>query len=343
MQRVKGSAVLCWARDQGSGSPLSAVANEALAYVDALHNLARHLTGNQADAEDLVQETYARALKAEHQFTPGTNLKAWLFRILRNTFLSLYRRQRTNPTVGGLDTVDLDSQGTASEAWLLGDIELDRLRKIVADELEAALMTLSEEARSHLNGCADCTRAESVEQELTSVLEHRLPQHPASFALKRRLAAQGPAPAAERSRWSRWRPSLVPALAAAAVVLVAAPVFYYERAGSRVASERAGMVAEAVNDHLRVLSSQHPLDIESGGLHQVKPWFEGRLDFAPVVPFEGDADFPLKGGAVGYFRDRKAAVFVYARRLHPISLLVFRADGLAWPARDLTRIGPVEP
>src|SRR5437867_13144477 len=148
MQRVKGSAVLCWARDQGSGSPLSAVANEALAYVDALHNLARHLTGNQADAEDLVQETYARALKAEHQFTPGTNLKAWLFRILRNTFLSLYRRQRTNPTVGGLDTVDLDSQGTASEAWLLGDIELDRLRKIVADELEAALMTVSEEART---------------------------------------------------------------------------------------------------------------------------------------------------------------------------------------------------
>jgi len=198
------------------------------------------------------------------------------------------------------------------------------------------------EVRTHLNGCADCTRADAVEQELTSVLEHRLPQHPASLALRRRLAAEWPASATERSWWSRWKPSLVPAVAAAAVVLVAAPVLYYERAASRVASERAGMVAEAVNDHLRVLSSQHPLDIESGGLHQVKPWFEGRLDFAPVVPFEGDADFPLKGGAVGYFRDRKAAVFVYARRLHPISLLVFRADGLAWPVRDLTRIGPVE-
>src|SRR5881296_923827 len=198
------------------------------------------------------------------------------------------------------------------------------------------------EVRTHLNGCADCTRADAVEQELTSVLEHRLPQHPASLALRRRLAAEWPASATERSWWSRWRPSLVPAVAAAAVVLVATPVLYYERVASRVASERAGMVAEAVNDHLRVLSSQHPLDIESGGLHQVKPWFEGRLDFAPVVPFEGDADFPLKGGAVGYFRDRKAAVFVYARRLHPISLLVFRADGLAWPARDLTRIGPVE-
>ena len=198
------------------------------------------------------------------------------------------------------------------------------------------------EVRTHLDACADCGRAEAVEQELTSVLEHRLPQYPASLALKRRLAAEWPARGVERSWWSRWRPALMPALAAALVVLVVTPIVYYERATSRTASERASLVAEAVNDHLRVLSSQHPLDIESGGLHQVKPWFEGRLDFAPVVAFEGDAEFPLRGGAVGYFRDRKAAVFVYARRLHPISLLVFRAEGLAWPTRELTRIGSVE-
>jgi len=198
------------------------------------------------------------------------------------------------------------------------------------------------EVRTHLDACADCARAEAVEQELTSVLEHRLPQYPASLALKRRLAAEWSAAGVERSWWGRWRPALVPALAVMSVVLVAAPLVYYERATSRTASERDSLVAEAVNDHLRVLSSQHPLDIESGGFHQVKPWFEGRLDFAPAVPFEGDAEFPLRGGAVGYFRDRKAAVFVYARRLHPISLLVFRAEGLAWPTRELTRIGSVE-
>lgn len=137
-----------WARAEGAPIRVSTVANEALAYVDALHNLARYLTGNETDADDLVQETYARALRAEHQFTPGTNLKAWLFRILRNTFMSSYRRQRHNPTVGGLDTVDADAQGAANERWLLGDIELDRLRKIVAEEIEAALMTLSEDART---------------------------------------------------------------------------------------------------------------------------------------------------------------------------------------------------
>ncbi len=121
---------------------------DALAYVDTLYNLARYLTGNETDAEDLVQETYAHALKAADQFTPGTNLKAWLFRILRNTFFSQYRRQRHNPTVGGLDTVDPFSQGPAQEEWLRDDIDLDRLRNIVAADIEKALMTLSEEART---------------------------------------------------------------------------------------------------------------------------------------------------------------------------------------------------
>ena len=121
---------------------------EALAYIDALHNLARYLTGNDADAEDLVQETYALALRAAGQFTPGTNLKAWLFRILRNAFFSQYRRQRHNPTVGGLDTIDPVAQGPAPEEWLRDDIDLDRLRNVVAEDIEKALMTLSEEART---------------------------------------------------------------------------------------------------------------------------------------------------------------------------------------------------
>ncbi len=131
-------------------------------------------------------------------------------------------------------------------------------------------------------------------------------------------------------------------MAVALVLVVGAALLYYERTVSRERNAQAGMVAEAVNDHLRLLTSLHPLDIESGGIHQVKPWFEGRLDFAPIVPFEGDADFPLKGGAVGYFLDRKAAVLVYARRLHPISLLIFRAEGLAWPARGFTPMDGVD-
>src|SRR5438067_2016190 len=210
----------------------------------------------------------------------------------------------------------------------------DEVRLHLLDYQEGRLRLETQNAvRAHLDGCPDCTRADTVEQELTRLLEQRLPQHPASLALKRRLAARWWEPPAPRSWWSRRRASLSPVLAVAAVVLVAAPVVYYERAASRAAREQTAMVAEAVNDHLRLLASPRPLDVESGGLHQVKPWFAGRLDFAPVVTFEG---------GVGYFRDRKAAVFVYARRLHPISLLVFRADGLSWPSRSLTRVNDVE-
>jgi anti-sigma factor RsiW len=90
--------------------------------------------------------------------------------------------------------------------------------------------------------------------------------------------------------------------------------------------------SEIVNDHLRVLGGA-PLAQVTGGLHEVKPWFGGKLDFAPTVRFAGNTDFPLQGGAVEPFLDRRAAVFVYKRRLHTASLFVVMADGLAFPTQ----------
>ncbi len=67
---------------------------DALEYLNQLYAAALRMTRNPADAEDLVQEAYAKAYAAFHQYTPGTNLKAWLYRILTNTFINNYRKKR---------------------------------------------------------------------------------------------------------------------------------------------------------------------------------------------------------------------------------------------------------
>src|SRR5437773_2490218 len=81
------------------------IMREAMAHADGLYNFARHLSGDGAEAEDLVQETYARALGAIGRFKDGSDVKAWLFRILRNAFIDLHRRHQRRRTEGGLDTV----------------------------------------------------------------------------------------------------------------------------------------------------------------------------------------------------------------------------------------------
>ena len=70
---------------------------DALPFLDQLYSAAMRMTRNPADAEDLVQETFAKAYAAFHQFRPGTNLKAWLYRILTNTFINNYRKKQRQP------------------------------------------------------------------------------------------------------------------------------------------------------------------------------------------------------------------------------------------------------
>jgi anti-sigma factor RsiW len=189
----------------------------------------------------------------------------------------------------------------------------------------------------HLETCRACAQARSEEAVLTVLLGRRLPQYPASPALKRRLAALAPAarPPAPVARLAprRWARTFAPALAAAAVVLVAGALVLGQRQGSERAA-LAALTTEAVNDHLRVLQLEHPVDLVSGAMHQVKPWFEGKLDFAPAVPAPVAPDMTLEGGSVGWFMDRKAAVVVYRLRRHVVTLLVFRADGLPGAGAD---------
>jgi RNA polymerase sigma-70 factor (ECF subfamily) len=123
----------------------AALGDAAIAYLDGLYNHARHLTGSDAEAEELVQETYARALARADTFMGG-NLKAWLFKILRNTFVDGYRRRQHAAHTPAADH-DL-AEGAAEEPTLLDDAELGRLRRVVGAEIEAALASVAPEARA---------------------------------------------------------------------------------------------------------------------------------------------------------------------------------------------------
>ena len=83
-----------------------AFAAEALSYVDSLYGTALRLTRRPQDAEDLVQETYLKAFRASRQFERGTNLKAWLFTILHNTFRNMRRHDGRNPVDVNSETVE---------------------------------------------------------------------------------------------------------------------------------------------------------------------------------------------------------------------------------------------
>jgi RNA polymerase sigma-70 factor, ECF subfamily len=124
---------------------------EALGFLDALYRTALRMTRSEADAEDLVQETYIRAFRFKDQFTPGTNLKAWLFRILTNTFINSYRRRQSQPEFTELDDVDEFSlykrMSDLKVSSASGDPETEFLNGLVDSQVKDALLELPEKFR----------------------------------------------------------------------------------------------------------------------------------------------------------------------------------------------------
>ncbi|MPZ73208.1 MAG: sigma-70 family RNA polymerase sigma factor [Nitriliruptorales bacterium] len=127
-------------------------ARDALPYLDQLYSAALRYTRNPTDAEDLVQEAYVKAYSAFHQFQPGTNLRAWLYRILTNTYINSYRKQQRQPVQvsadgewdsneGEFSLYDRISQATHAPA------EVEVLRRLADEEIKEALASLPENFR----------------------------------------------------------------------------------------------------------------------------------------------------------------------------------------------------
>jgi RNA polymerase sigma-70 factor (ECF subfamily) len=117
-----------------------ALYRQALDMADGLYNLARRLTGADADADDLVQETYARAIAGLGGFERGTNLRAWMFRILRNAHIDAARRRKIDPTDRAAELPDVGAPDAPRDA--IADVERaiaalpDAAREVVLLDLE---------------------------------------------------------------------------------------------------------------------------------------------------------------------------------------------------------------
>jgi RNA polymerase sigma-70 factor, ECF subfamily len=122
---------------------------DALQYLDQLYSAALRMTRNPADAEDLVQETYAKAYGSFHQFQEGTNLKAWLYRILTNTFINSYRKRQREPQQSGTEEIEdwqLARASTHTSAGLKS-AEAEALEHLPDSDVKTALQTIPEEFR----------------------------------------------------------------------------------------------------------------------------------------------------------------------------------------------------
>jgi RNA polymerase sigma-70 factor, ECF subfamily len=125
---------------------------DALPFLDALYSAALRYTRNPADAEDLVQESYAKAYAKFHQFEPGSNLKAWLYRILTNTYINAYRREQRRPTEVAPDVAGEDGSGDYSLFDRVAETtsapaEVEVLARLTDDEVKQALADLPENFR----------------------------------------------------------------------------------------------------------------------------------------------------------------------------------------------------
>ena len=122
---------------------------EALTHAPALYAVALRMTRRPADAEDLVQDSLLKAMRARHQFEAGTNLRAWLLRILTNTFINKHKRGQLERSLLGAEDLDPVSDGWMSASTLraLRDPETQVLRPVLEEEIRQALDRLPEDFR----------------------------------------------------------------------------------------------------------------------------------------------------------------------------------------------------
>jgi anti-sigma factor (TIGR02949 family) len=198
----------------------------------------------------------------------------------------------------------------------------DRLDAYLDDELTPSE---TEVMSAHVEGCSDCAREYAALAATSRQLKEGLVHYPAPDVLKARILSALARPDASRaspaSSWARWTQ-----LAAAAIVIAIAS------SAATVATLHRGIASQPIADevlasHVRSLMPGHLTDVASSDQHNVKPWFNGRVDLSPPVPRLDSAGFPLLGGRLDYVASRPVAAVVYSRRQHIINVYSWPSAG----------------
>jgi anti-sigma factor RsiW len=177
---------------------------------------------------------------------------------------------------------------------------------------------LAAEVEAHLSGCARCRRALAEGQGWQQAIRRASTYHRAPELVRRRIermAKRAGRPALMTAPWRGW--------AMAASLLLAVALSSGVTAYLEAPSPSAPIAQQVVASHVRSLMADHLMDVASSDQHTVKPWFHGKLDFAPPVDDYAAEGFPLIGGRLDYIDQRPVAALVYRHAQHPINLFVF--------------------